>query len=270
MLVAFVPVLHKGYIDLFKKYPDELAILGSDIIADYTALTRDLRIVEPEEMKRAVEALGIFHRVRVLSKSDLPALAVHPIVMPDEDVSRDLAAKYFSQAAFVSVAIRNRWDKQLVEKESVVSPDRTISTAEVDREFIAFANATAEKSQDWWRQVGTVIVRDGQVLASSYNRHLPNDFHLAEKGDPRSNFDAGQRLDISTAIHSEVATIAGAAKRGLSLDGASAYVTTFPCPNCARMLAEAGIKKVYYQKGYSLLDAEDILKAYGIEIVLVQ
>jgi hypothetical protein len=36
------------------------------------------------------------------------------------------------------------------------------------------------------------------------------------------------------------------------------------------LLAEAGIKKVYYQKGYSLLDAEEILKAYGVEIVLVQ
>ena len=99
---------------------------------------------------------------------------------------------------------------------------------------------------------------------------MPNDFHLAEKGDPRSNFDAGQRLDISTAIHSEVGLIAKAAKQGLSLDGASAYVTTFPCPNCAHLLAEAGIKKVYYQKGYSLLDAEEILKAYGVEIILVQ
>ena len=60
------------------------------------------------------------------------------------------------------------------------------------------------------------------------------------------------------------------AKRGIALEGASIYVTTFPCPVCAKSVALSGIKKVYYSKGYSLLDAEDILRAYGVEIVLVK
>lgn len=273
MLIAFVPVLHKGYLELFKQYPDELGILGLDVIADYTSLTRDLRVVDPHELKQAIEGLKIFPRVRVLSKEDLLTIGASTtsIVMPDEDVSRDLATKYFGdRVTFASNAIRYRWDKTAVLKENTISPDRIISTSEIDRVFMRLANAEAEKSSDWWRQVGVIIVKDEQAFASNHNRHLPSDYHPAVNGDTRSNFNAGERIDLSTAIHAEAGLIARAAKQGQSLDGASAYVSTFPCPNCARLLAEAGIKKVYYQKGYSLLDAEDILKAYGVEIALVQ
>ncbi len=270
MLIAFVPVLHKGYLELFKQHPGKLGLLGSDVIADYTALTRDLRIIDPIELKRAIEALGLFEEVVVLSKADLETLEAEMIVMPDEDVSRDLAGKYFpGKATFASVAIRNRWDKQIVAKENEVSPERQTSSSQAHQELMQQAGLEAEKSADWWRQVGAIIVKDGRVLAQEHNRHLPSDFHLAQNGDPRSNFDFGQRIDLSTAIHAEAKLVANAAKSGTSLEGAEAFVTTFPCPNCARLLAEAGIKKVYYQKGYSLLDAEEILKAYGVEIVLV-
>ena len=89
-------------------------------------------------------------------------------------------------------------------------------------------------------------------------------------GDPRSNFDAGEHPEIYTSIHGEASVVAQAARDGVSLKGAEIYVTTFPCANCARLIAEVGIKKVYYRDGYSMLDAEDIFKAANIEVVLVQ
>lgn len=273
MLIAFVPVLHKGYLDLFRAYPNELGILGSDVIADYTSLTRDLRIIDPLELKQAIEALGIFITVSVLSKDDLSKLGASTIaiVMPNEDITRDLAAKYFSnRVQFASSAIRNRWDKKLVNEENIIAPHRTISTTDMDRELMKAAATEGEKSADWWRQIGALAVKDGQLLFKHRNRHLPTDYHLAYNGDPRSNFDRGERPDVYTAIHAEAGLVTQAAKTGTSLDGASVYVTTFPCPNCARLLAEAGVKQVYYQHGYSVLDAEEILKAYGVEIVLVQ
>lgn len=270
MLIAFVPVLHKGYLELFKKYPDELGILGLDIIADYTSLTRDLRVIDPHDLKLAIEALGIFKHIRVLSKSDLTNLG-GTIIMPDEDVSRDLAAKYFGgRATFASAAIRNRWDKKFVNEENAVAPQRVISKEAADIELMKLANAEADKSADWWRQIGAVLVKEGKTIYKNWNKHLPSDFHLAYNGDPRSNFDRGQRPDIYTSVHAEAGIIAKAAREGVALEGTSIYTSTFPCPNCARLIAEAGITKVYYQKGYSLLDAEEILTAYGIEIVLVQ
>lgn len=270
MLIAFVPALHKGYIDLFKKYPDDLGILGADIIADFTALTRDCRVVDPETIKLAIESLNIFSSVRVLSKSDLADLAKSalPIVMPDEDVSHELAKQYFKdRVMFESIFLR--WDGMKTLRENTVAPNRKISTDDFARSMISLATVEATKSSDWWRQVGTAIAKDGTVIALSHNKHLPTDYHLDVEGDPRTNFDAGVRIDLSTAIHSEALAIAQSAKIGTSLSGADAFVTTFPCPNCARLLAEAGVRTVYYHKGYSLLDAEEILKAYGIEIVLV-
>ncbi len=273
MLIAFVPVLHKGYVELFKKYPEELGILGLDVIADYTSLIRDLRVVDPHELKQAIEGLRIFPRVRVLSKADLSVLGTSgaKVIMPDEDVSRDLASKHFGdRVIFESIAIRNRWDKKFVNEENTIAPHRIISREAADVELMKLANAEADKSADWWRQIGALLVKDGQVVFSNWNRHLPSDFHLAQNGDPRSNFDRGERPDIYTSLHAEAGLIARAAREGLSLEGTTMFATTFPCPNCARLLAVAGIKKVYYQKGYSLLDAENILNVYGVEIVLVQ
>jgi len=273
MLVAFVPVLHKGYVELFKKYPEELGILGLDVIADYTSLTRDLRIIDPHELKQAIEGLRIFPRVRVLSKADLKTLGASStnVIMPNEDVARELATKYFNdRVTFAPVHIRNRWDKKFVNEENTVAPHRIISREAADIELMKLANVEAEKSADWWRQIGALLVKDGQAVFSSWNRHLPSDFHLAQNGDPRSNFDRSERPDIYTSVHAEAGIIAKAAKQGVALEGTTMFATTFPCPNCARLIGEAGVKKVYYQKGYSLLDAENILQVYGVEIVLVQ
>lgn len=272
MIVAFVPVLHKGYLEFFKKHPaHKLGILGADVIADYTSLTRDLRTIDPEEMEQAIRFLSIFEgAVYVLNKTDLVALDGQSLVMPDEDISRALHAQYFPKAEVIFEPVFLRWDMPAALSQHTVSPDRTISTEARDREFISAANTEAQSSADFWRQIGAVIVKDGQVIAKAKNHHLPTDYHLLQNGDPRSNFDAGTHPDVYTSIHSETSAIADCAKRGIALDGASIYVTTFPCSNCARLIAESGIKKVYYEKGYSRLDAEEIFKAFNIEIIVVQ
>ncbi len=84
------------------------------------------------------------------------------------------------------------------------------------------------------------------------------------------DFDAGEHIELSKCIHAEAKLIAQAARDGMSLNDATLYVTTYPCPPCAKLVATAGIKKVYYRDGYSLLDAEDIFNAYAIEITLVK
>ncbi len=270
VLIAFVPVLHQGYVELFKKYPDDIRLLGSDIIALYTSLTRDLRIIKPELMCRAIEALGIAKQVSVLTKTKLDEFRSSSIVMPDEDVSRDLAAKNFVDSEIMFESIFLRWDKIITVAEHKIPPHRIISKEQFDQEMMRNVASEARQSSDWWRQNGAIILKDGQILMSVHNRHLPTDFHLAQNGDPRSNFDAGQRYDLSTAVHAEADAIARCAKQGLAVDGATLYCTTFPCVPCAKLICEAGIKKLYYQKGYSLLDSEDLLKKYGVEIVLVQ
>ncbi|MES3005894.1 MAG: dCMP deaminase family protein [Patescibacteria group bacterium] len=270
-IISFVPALHKGYIDFFKKYPGTLYLLDADFVTDFPRLERDLRQTNADDMKKAIGALGIFKEIKVLHVAEVGIVKIEgEIVMPDEDITRELKDKYFSKLEVKFEPVFLRWNRQITLTESIVPPDRIISIDEFDKEVIEKAFDEASKSSDWWRQVGAVVVKDKNVLLAGYNKHMPSDLSMDMYGDPRSSFDAGERIDLSTAIHGEANLIARAARKGTSLEGASIYVTTFPCPNCAKLIVEAGIKKVFYSKGYSLLDAETILKTAEVEIVLVK
>lgn len=270
-IICFVPALHAGYINFFKKHPGALYLLGPDFVADFPKLERDIRQTNSEDMKKAIESLGIFNKVEILNKGMVANLKFESeVFMPDEDLTRELKDKFFSSTEVTFDSVFLRWDKQITVAETVVPPGRIISTEELDKEAMKVALDDAAKSSDWWRQVGAAVVKEGKVILSSHNRHMPTDMSMDAYGDPRANFDAGVRIDLSTAIHGEASLIAKAAKEGIALAGTSIYVTTFPCPACAKLIVDAGIQKVYYAKGYSLLDAENILKSADIEIVLVK
>ncbi|MFA6459489.1 MAG: deaminase [Candidatus Paceibacterota bacterium] len=269
-VLAFVPVLHSGYLDFFQKQKGDIYIFGEGLINDYVHLTRDLRTVEPALMCQALSALLPGRNILTAENANIATFPYDAITMPDDEVCRDVAAKYFVNKKVEYISVFLRWNKVITFKEFEISPDRKITKEVFHKEMIEKANIEAARSDDWWRQIATVVVKDNKVLFSSYNHHLPSTFHLSTNGDPRSNFDAGQHQDIFTSIHSEAEAVARAAKEGMSLEGASLYVTTFPCPNCARLIGTAGVKKVYYSKGYSLLDAEKILDHFGVEVVLVQ
>jgi len=269
-VLAFVPVIHSGYIKFFSKNSDGLFLIGEDFLSEIPHLSREIRKLEPEIAQIALRSF--VKNIDILDKAGLPLFLENfdEIIMPEEDVSRIFVEKYLPNKEVIFEKVFLRWDKPISLKEQEIAPHRKISTEEIDKEFMGEAYIESEKSSDWWRQVGAVIIKDNEILITGYNKHLPTDFSPYINGDPRNNFDAGIRIDLCTAIHAEAAMIAIAAKQGIRLEGCSAYVTVFPCPTCARLLAEAGIKKIFYSKGYSLLDAEDILKDYGVEIIMVK
>ena len=273
-VVSYVPALHRGYIDFFKKYPaGTLYILDEELVRDVPRMERDIRALKPEDIKTLLDGLKIFEKIIVLSKSTLAELQNDPreIVMPDEDVNRYFAEAHLAGKKIEFIPVFLRWDKQISTKEFEVAPDRVVSQDEADKEIMAAAFREAEKSPDWWRQIGAIAVKDGKILLAGFNKPVPSkDYTLGVFGDPRSNFDAGISFEISKVLHAEAGVIAEAAKKGIALAGASLYITTFPCPVCAKSIAASGIKRIYFSKGYSLLDAEDILRAYGVEIVLVK
>lgn len=269
-ILAFVPVLHSGYLDFFRKHTGDIHIFGEDLINEYVHLLRDIRTVKPGEMSRALMTLLEGRGVRVANLVDFSKWSYSKIIMPEDEVSKDVALRYLKEKKVEYDSVFLRWNKIITFKEHEIPAHRKITREVLHREMIGKAIEEAKKSDDWWRQIATVVVKDGKILYTSFNHHLPNSFHLGANGDPRSNFDAGEHQEIFTSIHSEAEAVAKAAKKGISLQGASVYVTTFPCPNCARLLSIAGIKHVYYSKGYSLLDAEKILDHFGVEVVLVQ
>jgi len=275
LLLAYVPVLHNGYLRLFQEHADasELGILGPELIAQFPHLAKNLPALEPEKIATAVRSWNIFPKVVVWDFPDLERCHNNPpdlIVSPDEDVTRALIADFLPVCKVKFLSIFLRRDKQSTLKPQAVVPGLTISQKRFDKEVMDAAAEMSAKSSDFWRQVGAAIVRDGQIILVTYNRHVPSAQTPYAYGDPRGNFKKGIHIELSTAIHAESALIAEAAKQGFSLGGADIYVTTFPCPVCAKLITYSGIKRVFFREGYSLTDGESILKENGVEIILVQ
>ena len=154
-------------------------------------------------------------------------------------------------------------------EEKAVDADQRISKEEFDKEVIQKLEKEALKSSDWWRRVASTIIKDKEILLVAHNQHLPSPHSPYADGDPRNTLHKGIGTDIATAIHSEARLIAEAARKGISLEGASLYATIFPCSLCTKQIAFSGIKKLYYAGGYQMLDQDRILKGRGIEIIYV-
>jgi len=273
-LVAYVPVLHEGYLRFFNKHegPKELFIFGPDFIEHDRELSRDIRQLAPNHMQKALESLGIFERVGVLGLANVKDLnqKEREIILPDEEVSRELAHTHFPDARVSFDPIFLRWDKHNALAEKPVIPEERVTHEEFHRRIMTEAQKAALQSSDNWRQVGGVIVKDGEVILTAFNKHVPSEHAPYISGDPRNNFRRGLHIEISSAFHAEAALIAEAARRGISIEGTSMYATVFPCPPCAKLIAHSGIQTLYCAGGYGVLDGEDILKAKGVNIVFVE
>lgn len=126
-----------------------------------------------------------------------------------------------------------------------------------------------KNSPDWWRQIGAIAFSiDDNHLVSAFNTHMPNEYETYIFGDPRLNVDAGE-VGAYTSLHAERGIITLCARYGLPLKDASVYVTTFPCEECARQLANCGVRRVYFKEGYSVLNAQEVLRSFGVEIIQV-
>lgn len=271
-IVAYIPVLHSGYISFLNRHKDAdaLFLFGEEIIGIFDWLARkDVRAVSPRIMKDALVALGVVP-VEILDLVTISSLikAQPLIIMPDEDEARAVARQYFPDLAVTFENVFLRWDKSRSLK--TIDPVAVeVTSRERDVHFIGQAFSEAGRSSDWWRQIGALIVKDGEVVLVGHNRHVPTERTPYEIGDPRGFFRKGVNIDLSTALHAEAGLIAEAARRGISLEGSSLYVTTFPCPTCAKLIAYSGVKRCYFSEGYAVLDGESILADNDVALLQV-
>lgn len=269
IVIALVPAIHTGYIKFFKSNKgSELLLIGKSFFKDFPKLERDVRWNKNEDLISMINSLKIFKKVSVLERKDIKNIDKNAqIIMPEDDVLREIAKKYLPNHSITFKNIFLRWTwKNATHIKSKPSSFGTITKNKFAKEIIKTLEKEAQKSSDWWRQIASALVREGEVVHTTYNHHVPSDYNLDLYGDPRSNFDAGEHIDKSTAVHSEAGMIAWAAREGISLKGLDLYVHTFPCQNCAMLVAKAGIKNIYFKEGYSNLNSEEILKAYKVKV----
>jgi dCMP deaminase len=270
-LVAYIPVLHEGYRRLLERHgPDaRLFVVGPELYADYRPLAKDIRALPPQLVADSIAAWDMCREASVLTAEGARRLAAEcvPIVMPAEDVSYRLAEQFFDRCEVLYDTVFLRWDKTKTAQLLRPRPHRTASHDELIAELAGEAAAAAMRSIDWWRQVGAAIrLPDGEVRSAG-NEHNPHRLSAYAAGDPRANFYKGVAIELSTATHAEARLIAQAAREGRSTERALLYVTDFPCPPCAKLVAAAGIARLYFRDGYALLDGNDVLLAAGVEVV---
>ena len=142
-----------------------------------------------------------------------------------------------------------------------------------DEYFLQIANTVKNRSTCLRRQVGCVVVsKNKSILTTGYNGAPKGCNHCDNIGCLRNklNVPSGERHEICRAVHAEQNAIAQAAANGTCLDDSAIYITNSPCVICAKLLINAGIKKVVYSDFYNDELAKTLLQEAGVKVIFHQ
>ena len=130
----------------------------------------------------------------------------------------------------------------------------------LDKRYIRMASIWAENSYCKRRQVGALIVKDKMIISDGYNG-TPSGFeNVCEEEN---------NVTKPYVLHAEANAITKIARSNNSSNDATMYVTASPCIECAKLIIQAGIKRVVYSEKYRLEDGVELLKRAGIEVVFI-
>ncbi|MCK9321922.1 MAG: dCMP deaminase family protein [Bacteroidales bacterium] len=127
-----------------------------------------------------------------------------------------------------------------------------------DKHYLEMAAIWAKNSYCKRRQVGALIVKDKMIISDGYNG-TPSGF---ENECEDENY-----ITKPYVLHAEANAITKVAKSGNSSSGATLYVTTSPCIECAKLIIQSGIIRVVYLNKYNKTEGLDLLKRAGIEVI---
>lgn len=141
-----------------------------------------------------------------------------------------------------------------------------------DEYFISIANDVRNRSTCLRRRVGAIVVKDRRILATGYNG-APSGFkHCSETGCVRAEEEvpAGERHELCRGIHAEQNAIVQAAAFGVSIRNSTLYCTHFPCALCAKMIINAGIRRLVVARDYPDDLSKSLLREAKIEVQTLQ
>lgn len=143
--------------------------------------------------------------------------------------------------------------------------------SEEDLEFMSIAERLIPESNCWWKANACVFVKDSKVVISAVSSNpWCTNCKALPTNPPEVNLKQGERLDFCDAVHAERLAVAKASRNGISLEGSKAYITSFPCEECSKVLIPAGIETIIFRSdSYGLKDAE-LLTKNGINLLRVK
>lgn len=132
---------------------------------------------------------------------------------------------------------------------------------QLDERYLRMARIWAENSYCKRRQVGALIVKDKSIISDGYNG-TPSGFeNICEDENNRTK---------PYVLHAEANAITKVAKSSNSSEDATLYVTASPCIECAKLIIQAGIRRVVYSEVYHCADGLELLEKAGIRVDYIE
>ncbi len=128
----------------------------------------------------------------------------------------------------------------------------------IDLRYMKMARIWAENSYCERRQVGALLVKNQMIISDGYNG-TPSGF--PNKCEDETN------TSYPYVLHAEANAITKVARSNNSSEGATLYVTASPCMECAKLIIQAGIKRVVYGEKYRIMDGVELMQQAGIEVI---
>lgn len=147
-----------------------------------------------------------------------------------------------------------KFAKMVNQNDSIV--ERSKRLLEKQKVFMNVAYEIAQLSRANRKKVGAVILKDSRIIATGYNGTPPGYDNTCEDSE-------GKTLDI--VYHAEFNAICQLTKMGISSSDSEIYVTMSPCIECAKLILNTGIKRVYYHEEYRDLSGVEFLRKNKIE-----
>ena len=135
--------------------------------------------------------------------------------------------------------------------------------------FLEIARAVSSRSTCLRRQVGAIVVRDKRILTTGYNGAPTRLQHCSQAGCMREQLGvpSGERHDLCRGLHAEQNALVQAALHGIGVQEATLYCTSAPCLICAKMLINAGVRRVVFADSYPDELARRLLEEAGVDLV---
>jgi dCMP deaminase len=130
----------------------------------------------------------------------------------------------------------------------------------LDCRYLRMARIWAENSYCTRRQVGALVVKNKMIISDGYNG-TPSGFENVCEDE--------QNVTKPYVLHAEANAITKLARSSNNSEGATIYITASPCIECAKLIIQAGIKRVVYGEQYRLTDGIELLQRAGIEVVFI-
>jgi dCMP deaminase len=131
---------------------------------------------------------------------------------------------------------------------------------ELDKRYMRMAFIWSENSYCKRRKVGAILVKDKMIISDGYNG-TPSGFENVCEDE--------HNVTKPYVLHAEANAITKVARSNNSSEGATLYVTSSPCIECAKLIIQAGIRKVVYADSYRLSDGVELLRRADIELISV-